>query len=190
MDIGPLRLYRESYSIPGRSLSHLHAFLDDGVTQRHREIHSSTQLQISTAAPWSGMGPVFSVPKKHGPTSGVTVGSFSQLVRKRRTSPFSKTTKFKGWWLPFWLLRVFCKSGADNRLLFSLLFALSSLPQATGMSQVTAASVVIFCFGLSPTRGGDFEKERIDIQDRGKYQTVFNYVLINVLSQKGLWLQE
>lgn len=39
-------------------------------------------------------------------------------------------------------------------------------------------------------RGVGFEKERIDIQGRGKYKTVFNYVLINVLSQKGLWLQE
>lgn len=157
------------------------------MTQRYREIHSSTQLQVSAAAPRSGIGPVLSLLKKHRPTSGVTVGSSSQLVRERRTSPFSKTTKFKGGRLPCWVLHTFCKSEADNRHLFSLLFPLSSRPQAMGVSPVIPASVVIFCFGLSPMRPVGFEKGRIDIRGRGKYQMVFNYVFINVLlSRKDL----
>lgn len=56
------------------------------------------------------------------------------------------------------------------------------------VGQLTAASVVVFCFGLSVLGGVDFEKVKSTIEGRGHIRWYLIIFLINVLSHERLGL--
>lgn len=117
---GPASATCKSCSIPRDPSAKV--FLDDrGDTEVQENPFLNLAAGLNSCSSKLGlrkMATVLSVYKNHLPTSGFPMGTASQLVRERRTSPFSKTTKFKGLWPPHWLLCPVCKSGANNRLMF------------------------------------------------------------------------